>query len=49
MLVNREENSFIPRGEYVFRTGDRIILIAKSGSEMEIEKFFGASMRNPSL
>jgi trk system potassium uptake protein TrkA len=44
MLVNREGDSFIPRGDYVFRTGDRIILIAKNGSEMEIEKFFGTSL-----
>jgi trk system potassium uptake protein TrkA len=44
MLVNREENSFIPRGDYVFRRGDRIILIAKNGSEAEIEKFFGTSL-----
>jgi trk system potassium uptake protein TrkA len=42
MLVNRENNSFIPRGDYVFKAGDRIILIAKYGSEGEIEKFFGS-------
>jgi trk system potassium uptake protein TrkA len=42
MLVNRGDNSFIPRGDYVFKTGDRIILIAKYGSETEIEKFFGS-------
>jgi trk system potassium uptake protein TrkA len=43
MLVNRGDSSFIPRGDYVFKTGDRIILIAKYGSEAEIEKFFGLS------
>ncbi|MDR1787631.1 MAG: NAD-binding protein [Treponema sp.] len=37
-----EETSFIPRGDYVFRAGDRIVLAAKNGSESEIEKFFGA-------
>ena len=42
MLVNRGDSSFIPRGDYVFKTGDRIILIAKYGSEAEIEKFFGS-------
>jgi trk system potassium uptake protein TrkA len=41
MLVNREGASFIPRGDYVFRAGDRVILAAKNGSEGEIEKFFG--------
>jgi trk system potassium uptake protein TrkA len=44
MLVNREENAFIPRGDYIFRKGDRIILIAKSGNEGEIEKIFGTSL-----
>jgi trk system potassium uptake protein TrkA len=42
MLVNRGDSSFLPRGDYVFKTGDRIILIAKYGSEAEIEKFFGS-------
>ncbi|MDR0598030.1 MAG: NAD-binding protein [Treponema sp.] len=42
MLVNRGDSSFIPRGDYIFKTGDRIILIAKYGSEAEIEKFFGS-------
>jgi trk system potassium uptake protein TrkA len=42
MLVNRGDSSFIPRGDYVFKAGDRIILIAKYGSEAEIEKFFGS-------
>jgi trk system potassium uptake protein TrkA len=42
MLVNRGDSSFIPRGDYVFKAGDRIILIAKYGSEGEIEKFFGS-------
>jgi trk system potassium uptake protein TrkA len=41
MLVNRGGSSFIPRGDYVFRAGDRIVLAAKNGSEGEIEKFFG--------
>jgi trk system potassium uptake protein TrkA len=43
MLVNREGNSFIPRGDYVFNGGDHIILIAKNGNDMEIKKYFGAS------
>jgi trk system potassium uptake protein TrkA len=41
MLVNRGEVSFIPQGGYVFKSGDKIILIAKNGSEAELEKFFG--------
>jgi trk system potassium uptake protein TrkA len=41
MLVNRGGTSFIPRGDYVFKGGDRIILIAKNGNEAEIERFFG--------
>jgi trk system potassium uptake protein TrkA len=44
MLANREENSFIPRGDYVFKAGDRVILIAKNGSEKEIEKLFGVNL-----
>jgi trk system potassium uptake protein TrkA len=43
MLVNREEGSFIPRGDYVFRRGDRIVLIAKNSGDIEIERLFGAS------
>jgi trk system potassium uptake protein TrkA len=44
MLVNRENASFIPRGDYVFRRGDHIVLIAKAGSETEIEKYFGSNL-----
>ncbi|MDR2028017.1 MAG: NAD-binding protein [Treponema sp.] len=44
MLVNREGVSFIPRGNYVFKGGDRIILIAKNGNEMEIGRFFGTPL-----
>ncbi|MDR1277791.1 MAG: NAD-binding protein [Treponema sp.] len=42
MLVNREDASFIPRGDYVFRQGDHIVLFTRTGSEAEIEKLFGA-------
>jgi trk system potassium uptake protein TrkA len=41
MLANREGTAFIPKGDYVFQKEDRIILIAKNGSEKELEKFFG--------
>ncbi|MDR2618119.1 MAG: NAD-binding protein [Treponema sp.] len=41
MLVNRGEASFIPQGGYVFKAGDKVILIAKHGSETELERFFG--------
>ena len=40
LLVNRGEASFIPKGDYVFQEGDRIVLIAKAGSQAEIEKYF---------
>jgi trk system potassium uptake protein TrkA len=43
MLVTRGESSFIPRGDYVFTAGDKIVLTAKNGSEAEIEQFFGSS------
>jgi trk system potassium uptake protein TrkA len=42
MLVSREDGSFIPRGDYVFHLGDHIVLIARTGSEAEIEKLFGS-------
>jgi len=41
MLVNRGGVSFIPRGDYVFKAGDKIILIANNGSEAELDRFFG--------
>jgi trk system potassium uptake protein TrkA len=41
MLVNREGDSFIPRGDFIFKAGDNVIFIAKNGSEAELEKFFG--------
>jgi trk system potassium uptake protein TrkA len=43
MLVSRGNNSFIPRGDYVFNVGDHIVLIATTGSQTEIEKYFGAA------
>jgi trk system potassium uptake protein TrkA len=44
MLVNRGSASFIPLGDYVFKEGDRIVLITKTGSQAEIEKFFGTAL-----
>jgi trk system potassium uptake protein TrkA len=41
MLVNRGETSFIPRGDYVFKAGDRIALTAKTGNDEEIKRLFG--------
>jgi len=41
MLINRGDASFIPRGDYVFKTGDKVIFIAKNANEAELEKFFG--------
>jgi len=40
LLVNRGDESFIPKGGYVFKEGDRIVLIAGMGSKAEIEKYF---------
>jgi len=40
LLVNRGDESFIPKGGYVFKEGDRIVLIAGTGSKAEIEKYF---------
>jgi len=41
ILVNRGETSFIPRGDYVFKKGDKVIFIVKNAKEAELEKFFG--------
>jgi trk system potassium uptake protein TrkA len=41
LLVHRKEISFIPQGDYVFKSADKIIILAKNGNEAEIEKFFG--------
>jgi trk system potassium uptake protein TrkA len=41
ILVNRGGASFIPRGDYVFKSGDKVIFIAKNANEAELEKFFG--------
>jgi trk system potassium uptake protein TrkA len=45
MLVHRaaQEEGFIPRGDYVYTAGDRLLLIARNGTEMEIKKIFGGS------
>jgi trk system potassium uptake protein TrkA len=40
MHVNRGGKSFIPRGGYVFQEGDKIVLITKTSSEKDLEKFF---------
>ncbi|MDR0443959.1 MAG: NAD-binding protein [Treponema sp.] len=40
MLVNRGKVSFIPKGDYVFNEGDRIVLITRTGSQAEIDKYF---------
>ena len=40
LLVNREGESFIPKGDYIFKEGDRIVLIAVAGSYAEIEKYW---------
>jgi trk system potassium uptake protein TrkA len=44
MLADRGGDPFIPRGDYVFKAGDRVIIIAKHGSERELEKFFAINL-----
>jgi trk system potassium uptake protein TrkA len=39
LLVNREGVSFIPKGDYIFKEGDRIVVIANVDSHSEIEKY----------
>jgi len=43
MLANRGEASFIPQGDYVYKAGDKVVLIVKNGNEAELEKYFGAA------
>jgi trk system potassium uptake protein TrkA len=45
LLVNRGETAFIPQGDYVFKPADKVIVIAKNGSEGEIEKIFGTAVK----
>ena len=42
LLVNRGGESFIPKGDYVFKEGDIIVLLAIAGSYPEIEKYWRA-------
>jgi trk system potassium uptake protein TrkA len=44
LMVRRAGISFLPRGDYVFESGDRVIIIAKRGCEKEIESFFGGKV-----
>jgi trk system potassium uptake protein TrkA len=44
MLVERGKASFIPRGDYVFCAGDKIVIIAKKDGEKELERYFGVSL-----
>jgi trk system potassium uptake protein TrkA len=40
LLVNRDGVSFIPKGDYVFKEGDRIVVIANVDSHSEIERYW---------
>jgi trk system potassium uptake protein TrkA len=44
MMADRGGESFIPRGDYVFKAGDRVIIITKQGGEKEIDKFFAVNL-----
>jgi len=39
LLVKREGISFIPKGDYIYREGDRIVVIASVDSHSEIERY----------
>ena len=41
MLVIRGDAAFIPQGDYIFKSADKVILIAKNCSDTEIKKIFG--------
>ena len=41
LLVSRGDASFIPKGDYIFKPEDKVVLMAKKGSEAELEKLFG--------
>jgi len=40
LLVNRDGVSFIPKGDYIFKEGDRIVVIANVDSHSEIERYW---------
>jgi trk system potassium uptake protein TrkA len=42
MLVTRNGTAFIPGGDCVFASGDRVVLIVKKGGEAEAERVFGS-------
>ena len=45
LMVNRGKTSFIPKGDYIFQTADKVFVIAKNGSEGEIDKFFSVQTK----
>jgi len=44
LLVKREGVSFIPKGDYVFKEGDHIVVIANVDSHSEIEKYWRSKL-----
>jgi trk system potassium uptake protein TrkA len=40
LLVSRGGESFIPKGDFFFQEGDRIVLLARAGSKAEIDRYF---------
>ncbi|MDR3301684.1 MAG: Trk system potassium transport protein TrkA [Spirochaetaceae bacterium] len=44
MLVERGKSAFIPHGDYIFSSGDKIVIITKKDSEKEMEKYFGVRL-----
>jgi trk system potassium uptake protein TrkA len=40
MLVNRKGETFIPKGDFIFKPADKVIVIVAQGSEAELERFF---------
>ena len=49
MLIERRDNSFIPKGSDSFEAGDRIILITHTASNEEIFRFFGVSFQQDTI
>ena len=42
LLVTRGEESFIPRGDYIFKEKDRVVILAKTGIKAELDRYFNA-------
>jgi trk system potassium uptake protein TrkA len=41
MLANRGGETFIPKGDFIFKPADKVIVIVTKAGEAELERFFG--------